>query len=121
MSDGRDGTDAEAADEERFTAVVQTAIAVAETNDGMDPTIIEDATRYAREERDTGRARYRSLLVDVAGIDPAVRSSGSITDDRPTDHSTTTPTERQRVAYARLRDHVDRRRGREADVDGLFE
>jgi hypothetical protein len=99
-----------------FDAIARAAVAAAEAADGMDPAIVEDAVRYAREERGTGQSRYRSLLVDVAGADGAdepVRSESAA--------GAPTTTDRQRAAYARLRDHVERRRGRESDVDGLFD
>ncbi|WP_096390343.1 hypothetical protein [Halopenitus persicus] len=107
-----------------FDAIARAAVAAAEAADAMDPSIVEDAVRYAREERGTGQSRYRSLLVDVAGAgetERAPRESGDGDPATSTGPGDATPTDRQRVAYARLRGHVERRRGREADVDGLFD
>lgn len=106
--DGRDDLD----------RLARAARTVAASNTDVDPDIVTDAIRYAREEAETGRTRYRILLADVAGsavagLDPE--------DPDPNSGPNSVDAERRAVAYARLRQHVERRRSRESDVDGLFE
>lgn len=78
-------------------AVLLAVAPLAEAVDGVDPTVVADAARYAREERGTGRTRYAELLTAFLA-DPAQRAP----------------------VYARLRDRVERERAKEDDVAGLF-
>ena len=105
-------TDGDGSDLERL---VRAATAVAESTEWIDPDVVADAARYAREEVGTGRTRYRTLLADVAGA----RLAGRDVDDGTGDVEG--ESDRRAVAYARLRDLVERRRSRENDVEGLFE
>jgi predicted metal-dependent hydrolase len=65
---------------------------------GFDEDVLARAVEYAREEERTAQSRFRALVVDF------VRE-----------------TERRGLVYERLRDHVQRRRREETDVEGLFE
>lgn len=78
-------------------AVLLAVEPLAETLGGVDPAVVADAVRYAREERGTGRTRYAELLTAFL----------------------TEPDQRAPVS-ARLRDHVERERSKEDDVAGLF-
>ena len=80
-----------------FEPMLLAAEALAGGLDGVDAAVVADATRYAREERGTGRTQYAGLLTEFLG-DP---------DRRP-------------LVYDRLRGHVERERARERDVDDLF-
>ncbi|MFB6281272.1 MAG: DUF309 domain-containing protein [Haloferacaceae archaeon] len=76
------------------------ATALAASDDRFDATTVAAAADYAREELDErGGGRFVALTMDFA------RGAGG---GRP-------------AVYARLRDHVERRRQRDRDVDGLFE
>jgi hypothetical protein len=78
-------------------ALARAATATAATDGSLDPDVVDDAVRYAREEVAAGGSAYAALLTDlVAGRSPAVVSR-------------------------RLGQRVDRRRSEEADVDGLFD
>ncbi|AUV83847.1 DUF309 domain-containing protein [Salinigranum rubrum] len=65
---------------------------------GFDEDVLARAVGYAREEERTARSQFRALVVDF------VREA-----------------ERRGLVYDRLRDHVQRRRREETDVEGLFE
>jgi hypothetical protein len=112
---------AETADEVPFAAAALAAEAVAEEYDQYDEAVVDRAIEYAREDlesesgRDGGdedagerrdremgpetgtRTRFAALVADFAG-EP----------------------EQRRLVYRRLADHVERRRQRDHDVDGLF-
>ncbi len=64
----------------------------------FDDDVVEAAVEYAREEEGTARSRFRALVADFV-------------------HES----ERRTLVYSRLRDHVQRRRREETDVEGLFE
>jgi hypothetical protein len=83
----------------RFEAVALAAGAIAEEYD-LDAELIERATRYGRADLADGAASspFVTLLVDIAGGDDRARA----------------------VALERLAGHVQRRRSRENDVEGLF-
>ncbi|MFB6079543.1 MAG: DUF309 domain-containing protein [Haloferacaceae archaeon] len=79
-------------------AAARAAVALAESDDRYDASVIEDAAGYAREElADRGGGRFVALVMDFA------REGGD------------------GVVHARLRDHVGRRRQRDRDVDALFD
>jgi len=79
-------------------ALAVAADAVAETAGGDDAALVADAARYAREDLTDGpTSPLIGLLVEY------VRGESRAT------------------VRARLRAHVQRRRGRERDVDGLFD
>ncbi|WP_058367594.1 hypothetical protein [Haloparvum sedimenti] len=78
-------------------AVLLAVELLADAVDGVDPAVVADAARYAREERGTGRTRYAELLTAFLS-DPDQRAP----------------------VYARLRDRVERERAKEDDVAGLF-
>lgn len=80
--------------------VADAAAVVAEDYEAFDESVLADAARYAREEVESGESttRFVALLFEFVG-------------DR----------ERRGLVYQRLGEHVGRRRGREADVSGLFE
>ncbi|MFB6301929.1 MAG: DUF309 domain-containing protein [Haloferacaceae archaeon] len=81
-------------------AAFRAAVAVAESDERFDEATVAAAADYAGEElADRGGGRFVALVMDFA------RDEGG---GRP-------------VVYARLRDHVERRRQRDRDVDGLFE
>lgn len=80
-----------------FDAAMLAAEALGETIDGVDPGIVEDAVRFAAEERGTGRTQYAGLLTAFL-----------------------TEADRRGTVYARLEAHVERERQKEDDVDGLF-
>lgn len=77
---------------------VEVAARVVADEYGFDEHVIEQAVEYAREEERTAQSRFRALVVDFVE-----------------------ETERRAFVYNRLRDHVQRRRRVETDVDGLFE
>lgn len=74
------------------------AAAVVAEEYGFDEDVLARAVAYAREEERTAQSRFRALVVDFVQ-----------------------ETERRRLVYDRLRDHVQRRRREETDVEGLFE
>jgi hypothetical protein len=80
--------------------VGEAAAVVAEDYEAFDESVLADAARYAREEVESGESttRFVALLFEFVG-------------DRA----------RRGLVYQRLDEHVGRRRGREADVSGLFE
>ncbi|MFT4964483.1 MAG: hypothetical protein ACI9PP_001765, partial [Halobacteriales archaeon] len=86
-------------DDLHFEATAMAALVLAEALEGYDEAVLEKATEYARE------------VVEADGSDEFV---GLVFD------FVREPENRQLV-YRRLADHVDRRRRRETDVDGLFE
>lgn len=125
---GRD--DREPDPESDLDRLARAARAAADSTEGIDPTIVEDAIRYAREEAGTGRTRYRTLLADVAGLETVGAGSGDGSVDEgsapdrepgPDPRFDSIDSQRRAFAYVRLRRHVERRRSRESDVDGLFE
>jgi hypothetical protein len=63
---------------------------------GYDEAVVADAVGYAREELDTAESRFLALVFDFVGD------------------------ERRALVYDRLRRHVERRRQRDSDVEGLF-
>ncbi|MFB6169957.1 MAG: DUF309 domain-containing protein [Haloarculaceae archaeon] len=68
--------------------------------EGFEAGLVADATRYAREDLESGTTNpFVPLLFDVVGGDD----------------------QRRRVTLQRLRAHVERRRSREEDVSGLFD
>jgi hypothetical protein len=82
-----------------FEATAAAAHALAEASDSYDEAVVERAIEYAREVVTAGGSdRFVGLVFDF------VREP----ENRP-------------VVYQRLSEHVDRRRRRETDVDGLFE
>ncbi|GAB3420331.1 hypothetical protein GCM10027435_22790 [Haloparvum alkalitolerans] len=83
--------------EPTLDAVLLAVEPLADVLDGVDPSVVADAARYAREERGTGRTRYAELLTAFLA-DPDQRAP----------------------VYARLRDRVERERAKEDDVAGLF-
>jgi len=74
------------------------ASVLADAREHWDEAVVDDAVSYAREELDTAETTFLTLVLDFVG-----------------DH------ENRGIVYQRLQGHVDRRRGRERDVDGLFE
>jgi hypothetical protein len=80
-------------------AAVAASLLATEYDDRYDPEVVERAVAYAREERsdDAGRHRFTALVGDFVG-DP----------------------DRRDLVYRLLADHVERRRHRERDVEGLF-
>ena len=74
------------------------AAAVVAEEYGFDEVVVGRAVRYAREEAETARSRFRSLVVDIV-------------EER----------EGRRLVYDRLAAHVERQHRKERDVDGLFE
>ncbi|MFB6304110.1 MAG: DUF309 domain-containing protein [Haloferacaceae archaeon] len=79
-------------------ASFEAAVALAESDDRFDEATVEAAAAYAREElAERGRGRFLALLMDFARD------------------------ENRAVVYRRLTEHVERRRQRDRDVDGLFE
>jgi len=81
-----------------FEATAVAAMVLAEAAPAYEEAVLADAVGYAREELDTARDRFTALVFDF------VRDPG-----------------RRDLVYQRLRSHVDRRRGREEDVEGLFD
>jgi hypothetical protein len=79
-----------------FEAAAVAAVVLAE-REGYDESVVDDAAAYAREELGTAKSRFVSLLLDFVG-----------------------DAERRPLVYDRLRRHVERRRQRDADVEGLF-
>ncbi|QSG03932.1 DUF309 domain-containing protein [Natranaeroarchaeum sulfidigenes] len=74
------------------------ASVLAEEDDRWDESLVEDAVSYAREELDAAETTFLTLVLDFVG-----------------DH------ENRGLIYQRLVEHVERRKHREEDVDGLFE
>ena len=81
-----------------FEANAVAALVLAEEEAAYEEAVLADAVRYARAEQETARDRFTALVFDF------VRDPG-----------------RRDLVYQRLRSHVDRRRGRENDVEGLFD
>jgi hypothetical protein len=79
-----------------FEAVALTAGVLAE-EEGYDEETLADAVSYARGELGTGQTRFVALLFDFVG------------------DATNRP-----LVFDRLRRHVERRRSRDSDVEGLF-
>jgi hypothetical protein len=81
-------------------AAVAAGVLAEEYADRYDPEVLADAVRYAREELEAGgaRTRFTTFVVDFA-----------------------TDRDARDLVYRRLRSHVERRRARDRDVDGLFE
>lgn len=96
--DGRPFGRDELADDPAAAALA--ARAVADEDDRYDRDVVAHAVDYAREEADEGATgrRFLALVADFAG-DPAARD----------------------LVYRRLASHVERRRARERDVEGLFD
>ena len=88
------------ADDLSFEAVVEAAHLLATDGDRWDESVVEDAARYGREEveSDASTTRFVALLFEFVGGDTG-----------------------RGLVYQRLREHTERRRGREEDVSGLFE
>jgi predicted metal-dependent hydrolase len=82
-------------DELDFDAAAVAAVVLAERG-GYDESVVDDAVAYAREELDTAESRFVALVFDFVGG------------------------ERRALVYDRLRRHVERRRQRDSDVEGLF-
>ena len=78
-----------------FDAAAVAAVVLAERG-GYDESVVDDAVAYAREELDTAESRFVALVFDFVGG------------------------ERRALVYDRLRRHVERRRQRDSDVEGLF-
>ena len=67
--------------------------------DAYDETVLQDAVEYATGEIETaGDGRFVALVVDFVG-----------------------ESDRRDLVYDRLVEHVERRRARESDVEGLFD
>ncbi|SFR35678.1 DUF309 domain-containing protein [Halogeometricum limi] len=83
-----------------FEEIADAAAVVAADGDAYDGDVVADAVTYAREEVESGTSttRFVALVFEFVG-------------DR----------RRRGLVYQRLREHVERRRGREADVEGLFD
>jgi len=82
-----------------FESTAVAAHALAEAMDEYEESVVERAAGYARETVDAdGSDRFVGLVFDF------VREP-----------------ERRPIIYQRLADHVDRRRRRETDADGLFD
>ncbi|MFB6173480.1 MAG: DUF309 domain-containing protein [Halobacteriales archaeon] len=82
-----------------FAATAVAAEVLAEEVEGYDPGVIEDAVRYAESAVEAGESNaFVGLVTDF------VAEAG----DRD-------------LIYTRLRQHVQRRRGEERDVEGLFD
>ncbi|MDS0296286.1 DUF309 domain-containing protein [Halogeometricum luteum] len=83
-----------------FEGVAEAARLLAADGERWDEGVVEDAARYGREEveADASTTRFVALLFEFVG--------GG---------------ERRGLVYQRLREHTERRRGREEDVSGLFE
>jgi predicted metal-dependent hydrolase len=96
--EGRALSLADLAEEGEFEAAAVAAGVLAEEYDAYDEGVIETAVDYARESVEAGEGgRFVALAFDfVAG-------------------------EERDLVYQRLREHVDRRRSREDDIEGLFD
>jgi predicted metal-dependent hydrolase len=81
-----------------FEAAVIAADVLTEEYDAYEETVIETGIAYARESIEAGEGgRFVALVFDfVAG-------------------------KRRDLVYQRLREHVERRRARDADIEGLFD
>ena len=81
-----------------FEPTAIAAVVLAE-DPGFDPEPIEQARRYARQDLDAGDddSRFITLLFDFVRED-----------------------EHRGIVFQRLTGHVDRRQGREKDIEGLF-
>ncbi|MFC7044635.1 DUF309 domain-containing protein [Halobacteriaceae archaeon GCM10025711] len=91
--------DALALDDLDLDATLVAAAVLADELDGFDEAVVEQAASYARTDVDAGGgSRFVTLVFDF------VREA-----------------ERRPLVYERLRQHVERRRARERDVEGLFE
>ncbi|MFC7116148.1 DUF309 domain-containing protein [Natronoarchaeum sp. GCM10025703] len=71
---------------------------LAEESEHYDEGVLEDGVGYAREELGDAETTFITLVVDFVG-DPENRG----------------------IIYQRLSEHVERRKHRERDVDGLFD
>ncbi|MDS0297761.1 DUF309 domain-containing protein [Halogeometricum sp. S1BR25-6] len=87
------------ADDLSFEEAAEAAGILAADGERWDENVVEDAARYGREEVESGASttRFVALLFEFVGG------------------------ERRGLVYQRLREHTERRRGREEDVSGLFE
>ena len=82
-----------------FEAAAVAAEVLAEERDAYDEAILADAVGYATAEVETaGDGRFVALVMDFVG-EP----------------------DRRDLVYGRLLEHVERRRARESDVEGLFD
>ena len=82
-----------------FEAAAVAAEVLAEERDAYDETVLQDAVEYAGGELETaGDGRFVALVLDFVG-EP----------------------DRRDLVYDRLVEHVERRRARESDVEGLFD
>lgn len=81
-----------------FEAAAVAAGVIAEEYDRYDDAVVAEGVSLARDELDTGRARYVTFVMDFAA-DATNRD----------------------IVYQRLREHVERERHRRHDVDGLFD
>lgn len=94
---GRALTPADLVRDADFDAAAIVATAIAASEDAFDEAVIESAVEIAQSSGRTDDGRFGALVFDfVAG------------EQRP-------------VVYQRLAAHVDRRRSRERDVEGLFD
>jgi predicted metal-dependent hydrolase len=96
--EGRAPSLADLAGDGEFEAVAVAARVLAEEYEAYDGDVIEAGIAYARESVEAGESgRFTALVFDfVAG-------------------------EERGLVHRRLREHVERRRSREADVEGLFD
>ena len=82
-----------------FEAAAVAAEVLAEEVLGYDESVVEDAVGYARDALQANRGgRFVALVMDFVGDG-----------------------ENRDVVYQRLREHVERRRAEESDVEGLFD
>ena len=89
---------ADLADEGDFEAASVAADVLTADHDAYDEAVVETGIAYARESIEAGEAgRFVALVFDFVAD------------------------ERRDLVYQRLREHVERRRSRETDVQGLFD
>ncbi len=82
-----------------FEAAARVALVLAEEYDAYEESVVERGVSAAREEIAEGiQTTYTTLVMDF-----------------------TADAERRELVYQRLSEHVERRRHRESDVDGLFD
>ena len=82
-----------------FPAATVAAEVLAEERTEYDESVVEDAVAYARDAVESGEdGRFVALVMDFVG-----------------------DANRRGLVYERLVQHVERRRARESDVEGLFE
>ena len=112
-----------------FDSAAVAAEVLAEERDAYDEAVLEDAVRYAREAIEAEGPTAGSGGEDPNGADDP---GGA---DRRTDSTATDADgrfvalvmdfvgdgEHRDLVYQRLTEHVERRRGRESDVEGLFD